>query len=601
MTDKNYNDLPLTFQNNDIQISKFEEYVDTKDILQIKNYAKALSEFIQECETPMTIGVQGDWGIGKTSMLNTVKAYLERENRSNSSNSCGLVWVNTWHYSMFGQEEYLGLSVIKGILEQLADQFDLKKEDGTAKKALDFAKNLIKNAQVSVAGVSVSAKDADNNNEPSFDDVSMIMKGFKTSLEELTHEIVVEGKANKNVDRLVFFIDDLDRVKPVKALELLEVLKNFFDLPNCVFLLAVDFEVIQMGMQQKLGIDLQKKSGKSFFDKIIQLPFLMPSSSYNLANYIKKLLKSANIDVSDGDENFYEEVTSITVGRNPRSVKRVVNYARLIRKIRDMNATRNEKDSRLQRQILYSLICMQIAWPEIFTFFAKNPNETTIRQIEDWNEQEKIPFINKLYDRTPNKELLKSHISAFFDLLFELLDEDSDGSLSNKELKPVWDTLYVAKLTNQRDFKEPFDIFQSYVLENASSKRADDVQNQLDKLKLSKWISGRGIEFQLSGRRYVTLVYNRKQIGSLVTLKTRPLIFRLNADDQLLRDTYLESNTLELDEHLLTELIKPVENASLTGFGDTVVDLDSLYKIDEKKQSTFLNDLCSYVTNVNNG
>lgn len=120
-------------------------------------------------------------------------------------------------------------------------------------------------------------------------------------------------------------------------------------------------------------------------------------------------------------------------------------------------------------------------------------------------------------------------------------------------------------------------------------------------MKLSKWISGRGIEFQLSGRRYVTLVYNRKQIGSLVTLKTRPLIFRLNADDQLLRDTYLESNTLELDEHLLTELIKPVENAFLTGFGDTVVDLDSLYKIDEKKQSTFLNDLCNYVTNVNNG
>lgn len=44
------------------------------DTLNVGVYAKVLSEFVQSCETPMTIGVQGDWGIGKTSMLNLISS-----------------------------------------------------------------------------------------------------------------------------------------------------------------------------------------------------------------------------------------------------------------------------------------------------------------------------------------------------------------------------------------------------------------------------------------------------------------------------------------------------------------------------------------------
>ena len=88
----------------------------------------------------------------------------------------------------------------------------------------------------------------------------------------------------------LFFIDDIDRVKPVKALELLEALKTF-DVKGCVFVLAVDYEVVQIGMADKLGVDLQKLSGKSFFDKIINLPFSMPTQSYSLDKYLEPFLK----------------------------------------------------------------------------------------------------------------------------------------------------------------------------------------------------------------------------------------------------------------------------------------------------------------------
>ena len=588
-----FNDSPLTYDYS--QINKFDEYIEEKDILQIKDYALALTPFVSECQTPMTIGVQGDWGIGKTSMLNTVQAYLDRENRSSKRNNYGLIWVNTWHYSMFGQEEYLGLSVIKGILEQLQHEFELKEEESSVRKALGFAKNLIKNAQVSVAGVSVSAKNATEEESQQYDDISVLMKGFKDSLQLLVKEIVEQNKGNRKVERLVFFIDDLDRVKPVKALELLEVLKNFFDIEHCVFVLAVDYEVIQMGMQQKLGVDLQKKSGKSFFDKIIQLPFLMPSTSYNLSKYIQVMLNDIGVKVGDDESSFYEEVTSITVGRNPRSVKRVINYTKLIRIIRDSKATKDAKDSELQRKIIYSLICMQIAWPEIFAFFAKNPNETTIRTIENWDEQEKIPFIQKLYDRTPNVDLLKSNISAYFDLLFELTDENSDGSLSNEELKPIWDALYVSRLTTSRNFEEPFEIFKKMCASNSVEKSGGAFTNQLETLQKSKWIGSGEMEFQMSGKRYATFAFNRKQIGSLVTLKTRPLVFRVNVDDEYLKET-LKAKVNTIPPESIDQMIYPVDQASLTGFGDTIIDLSALDSIEKNKQIALLNNLYNVVT-----
>ncbi|MCT7482687.1 KAP family NTPase [Aliarcobacter cryaerophilus] len=43
------------------------------DILETESYARALAKFSTQCGTPLTIGVQGEWGSGKTSMLNMMQ------------------------------------------------------------------------------------------------------------------------------------------------------------------------------------------------------------------------------------------------------------------------------------------------------------------------------------------------------------------------------------------------------------------------------------------------------------------------------------------------------------------------------------------------
>ena len=70
-----FNDTPITYPR--LGNKGLEKNIQERDNLGTQDYARALTEFVKTCETPMTIGLQGDWGIGKTSMLNMIKAYLE--------------------------------------------------------------------------------------------------------------------------------------------------------------------------------------------------------------------------------------------------------------------------------------------------------------------------------------------------------------------------------------------------------------------------------------------------------------------------------------------------------------------------------------------
>ena len=86
---------------------------------------------------------------------------------------------------------------------------------------------------------------------------------LKREIEEIIRRKVLGGTG-----RIVVFIDDLDRIKPAIAVEILETIKLFVDVPNCVFVLALDYGVVSRGLKDKFGID-EQELGRSFFDKII--------------------------------------------------------------------------------------------------------------------------------------------------------------------------------------------------------------------------------------------------------------------------------------------------------------------------------------------
>ena len=59
------------------------------DLLGIKKYTDGVSNFIMNCETPMTIAIQGGWGTGKSSIMKQVQESLKED-------SVEIVEFNTW-------------------------------------------------------------------------------------------------------------------------------------------------------------------------------------------------------------------------------------------------------------------------------------------------------------------------------------------------------------------------------------------------------------------------------------------------------------------------------------------------------------------------
>lgn len=571
-----------------------------EDQLGLKDYADVMNDFITECQTPLTIGIQGDWGIGKTSLLNMIREKLHYG--KGRATPYPTIDFNTWQYSMFGQEEYLPIACIKALInqvEKIAPANDISSSvSEKARRAGKTVAHIASSMSIGFMGASVSmegVKEAYEDDEtPKFEDLSEAIVTLKEEFAELI-QAAIETQAPE-VDRIVIFIDDLDRVKPVRALELLEVLKNFLDVPGCIFLLAVDYEVVRTGMRQKLGPEMQESSGKSFFDKIINVPFNMPTTSYDLGNYIIRLLRSSGFahkgtKVTTQDKEFYEQVTSVTVGRNPRNIKRVVNYAVLLDKIRFRSVRKSENGSRKNKKdvkILYALMCMQIAYPELFSYFSQNPTADTVQNLENWEFLESLPEGKRVLSRARDQAQMKSNIGAFVDELFKLLDENSDGEITHQEMQPVLKMMQYAKLTQATTAKTPMEQLGSIVKENGGNNEAAFLGNVVESCM---WNSRPEIELKQSGSRYWTLVMDRRQVGSFVSLKSggRHLIMRLkpSVETVLNHIQVMKAQNKALVDADFESLLSPigeVYSESTTGYGDTVVNIAKVMNLRSKRK-----------------
>ena len=597
MKDVTLREAPLRFTSN---LGEGDE-ARKADTLNLLPYAEALRDFIHDCESPMTIGIQGDWGIGRTSLMNMLRGSGDGEQSGLlDTDICKTINLDSWPYSQFDQDDNMVVACLYALTHSLGQVLEQESGiDGAELKSLLEAANSKLIIVMEQIRELAQGRTADTRSDKSYIDISGQMLQFKGEFEKL-----VSLWADSSDDRrVVIFVDDLDRIRPAMALELLEAIKNFIDVPGCVFVMALDYEVVQRGMVEKLGADLQKTSGKAFFDKMIQLPFIVPTTSYKLDDYIIDLLKKSGLPCitkggcDDASRQFFLDITQFTVGRNPRSIKRVVNYANLLERIHNHNAGR--KSTVGECKILFALVSMQIAWPELFQHFIRDPSVDAITSLQSWDYLDDLPEAISLFDRSPDRELVKNAISAYFDTLFSLLDENDDGQIDSKELQPVLKVMELSKMTNIETRERPREWIVRRIHENnvdASPLIGSFLENVFMK---SVWYQGTEIKYRRAGHRYVTLVHDRRQIGTIVSLKSQPFVFRLAMSPErvmmALKEYWTSKQTVKKEAIVLVRNTFGSE-ASLTGYGDTLVDFSKMTYMASKDAIKLLNVMYRIVT-----
>ena len=296
-----------------------------EEALGVGEYANVLAEFVEHCDTPMTIALQGDWGSGKTSLMNLIKEDLEEGSKGQRYKT---IWFNTWQYAQFNMAETLAVSMMSEIASKL-DESGKSDAIKSVKRGLWAVTRAVTIGGAGLIGQADNAKEAlaqlERGDLDEADPTRAVAR-LKLELEKLVARVTEES----GVSKVVVFIDDLDRLVPTKAIELLESLKIFLDIDHCVYIIACDYAVVQQGLEDKFNASEAELHGKSFFDKIIQVPFKMPTKRYDADRYLKKLLEKSELPFDEDDIEMYRSLVESSVGFNPRTMKRLFNNLQLL-------------------------------------------------------------------------------------------------------------------------------------------------------------------------------------------------------------------------------------------------------------------------------
>ena len=356
-----------------------------EDRLNMKAYSDALIEFIANAQSPLTIALQGEWGSGKTSLMNALKKSLVDDDKAPYNG----VWVNTWQYALMSNPEDAIIKILLGIIGQITSASRTSEEERKSlfKKVFSVGRSVVTQVVAKQTGVDID-KTLDVLKEGNANGKSSV-ESLKEELEDLINKTLNEKRG------YLFFIDDLDRIDPPVAVQILELLKNIFDLEKCIFVLAIDYAVVVKGLRPKFG-DMtaeNEREFRSFFDKIIQLPFSMPVGSYIIDDFLTdSLVGIGYLEESESGKNELKRVLTSyaleSVGTNPRSLKRLINYLSLIRLIiRKTETKEDDEEFKCWKDVLFALVCLQIQYPKVYDVLIDNPD------FPSWGE----PFEQKAH------------------------------------------------------------------------------------------------------------------------------------------------------------------------------------------------------------
>ncbi len=275
------------------------------DLLYYQAIARTVVRVVaEESDEPLSVGVHGDWGAGKSSVLMMVEEAFEGSERI----LC--VRFNGWLFQGFEDAKAVLIETIVDELlrkrpthRKLADQAEkvLRRVDWmkVARKASSYGMTLATGiphpetirdlgaaarAVLAKGGQDATAENlatlvGDANNflrEVEEDSAPEQMHAFRAEFEELLQRA--------DIDRLVVLVDDLDRCLPEIAIETLEAIRLFLFVPRAAFVIAADEGMIEYAVRQHFP-DLPVTTGpatyaRNYLEKLIQVPFRLPSLGY---------------------------------------------------------------------------------------------------------------------------------------------------------------------------------------------------------------------------------------------------------------------------------------------------------------------------------
>ncbi|MDX5438727.1 MAG: KAP family NTPase [Pontibacter sp.] len=290
------------------------------DLLGHRQVAQTIVEIMREEELrPLTVGIHGSWGAGKTSIL----SLIETELKDDTKTLC--FTFNGWLYQGYEDTK-------SALMEAVVHELMTKRR--STDKVLDLGKSLLRRinwlkaakeggglaltaalglpatAMFGIPGLMAGAKSVFSDKTEESADVNVKVQGEEDPWlkpEEATVPAQIEAFRNElqklikesTVERLVVLVDDLDRCLPTAVIDILEAVKLFLFIEGTVFVIAADEQMIEYAVRRHFP-DLpvsQADYTKHYLEKLIQVPIRVPSlNKLQTQNYIRFMLLQNHLE-----------------------------------------------------------------------------------------------------------------------------------------------------------------------------------------------------------------------------------------------------------------------------------------------------------------
>ncbi len=404
------------------------------------DYAEALSQFLLKGRTPVTVGIFGPWGSGKTSLMRLImEKVLNR--RTAEHRLAHVVWFNAWQHEREPgpMRRSLLLEVLEGLkgldlsqeareeIEDLESRLYAELEMGKRILKIDWAKpgkgtlsmalpfEPQPHTVVELLKVFDGKAEALENALGSIRQEELeghrrqfkLLQEFREKLAEIVHEQVWTRNG-----LLLVFVDDLDRCRSEHTLQVLETIKLLLDLPGCACFIAADHERIERVVRERYGMQ-EEGVGESYLEKLVQLPFYLPPlEEAQMVEFVANSVPDLSPEV--------HRIFAYGLPPNPRMLKRILNIYRLLETLAQRRISRGRM-LQIDPTLLAKMVVIQNRYRDLYHDLLEYPNllqeiELRARADEPVEEENELivpglkpaaPLISKYLQRRPLARILR--------------------------------------------------------------------------------------------------------------------------------------------------------------------------------------------------
>lgn len=275
------------------------------------------------------------------------------------------VWFNAWRYER--EDQFALMALMKTLAYAMGGLPTYREVKKVLIRGLGIiGKDVLRNFALKYLMTDKGVEDFEKNILPKMDLLSKVDKD--TIYFEGMRTIEDEMKKISKTNRIVVFIDDLDRCSPKKALEVFESTKVFLDVEGFIYIIGLSYGTVS----KLISAEYEKSDikGEQYIKKIIQIPLILPEwSTEDLEEYIEKVLSEKLDMLYSNIVKDNKSLIASAVELNPREAKRFINNFIIAHEIFKNN---------LKLKELLVVQALKVRW---YTFYLLLSSECEFRTI----------------------------------------------------------------------------------------------------------------------------------------------------------------------------------------------------------------------------